>query len=81
MLPGSDGPKYEEGAFLSKKRVRGRKEEVGAWYRQRAIITGRFLAAADAAAVVSVWKEGSAAGGQRKMIQNTNGRTLTLGGA
>ena len=59
--------------------MRGRKEEVGAWCRQRAIITGRFLAAA-AAVVVSAWKEGSGAGGQRKMIQNTNGRTLTLGG-
>ena len=47
------------------------------------ITTGRFLTAA---VVVSAWKEGRkwsgwSAGGQRKMIQNTDGRTLTLGGA
>ena len=29
----------------------------------------------------SAWKEGSGAGGQRKRIQNTGGRTLTTGGA
>ena len=67
LLPGSDGPKYDEGAFSRKKRVRGRKWARGrgadnpldqsTW--KRAIITGRFLAAAAATAaadVVSAWK-------------------------
>ena len=55
-------------------------------------ITGRFFAAPAAIVVstiivvstmikVRAWKEGSGAGGQQKMIQNMDGRTLTTGGA